>query len=131
MSATLSVATNFVLPDEKVWWFEETWRPIAGKGARRIERIAVKRGDGIAVYENDVGPFDMKRNHVFRAPSYWCYSVAELRELAMRSRENKPMTEPDENVFDVMSQWRRTLEERAARRKHRTVVGPYLRKERS
>lgn len=129
MTNKLYAATNFVLLDERVWWFAETWQRTAAFGDRRIQRMTVKRGDGLAIYEEDVGPFDKDKDHVFNAPCFWQYSVAEMQELAQLSRDSKPLREPEEHL-DLKAAAREDLEERIARKYHRSIVGPHFRKER-
>ena len=128
MSA-LTVATSYVIPDEKVWAFAETWQRTV-LGNRRIQRFQVKRGDALAVYEEDMGAFDPQADHIFSAPMcYWEYSVAEMRELAQLSRDNKPLREPEDRI-DLIGVWAKELDERRMERDHRSTFGPYFKKER-
>lgn len=83
----------------------------------------------MAVYEEDVGPFNPAKDQEFRSPCFWLYSVAEMREVAQLAREDKPLQEP-ENRMDIRRVFLETLEERKAQREHRSVVGPHFRKER-
>lgn len=127
----LTVATSYVLPDEKVWAFAETWQRVPGLGDRRVQRIQVKRGDALAVYEEDVGSFDPDKDHIFSAPMcFFEYSVAEMKELAELSRDNKPLREPEEHM-DILGEWLKDLDEAQMRRDHKSTSRAYFRKERA
>ena len=126
---TATVATAWVSPDEKAYRLTETWQrtPL---GDRRVQRIQVLRDDRIAVYEQDVGPWDMEKDHPFYFPSMGEYSVAEVQEVAMQSREGRPLREPDDRL-DILAAWQRNLDERRMRRDHRSSFGPFIRKVRA
>ena len=129
MTTQITISTDHVLPDEKAYWISESFRAVPGMGYRRIQRIQVLRNDKVVVYEEDMGPWDMLEAHPFQAPSFWEYSVAELREIALQAREQRPVRDPDDHI-DLIAVWARDLDERQMRRDHRSTIGPYFRKER-
>lgn len=125
----VTVATAQVWPDEKAYWLTENWRCDPAGGVRRVQRIAVLRGDEIAVYEEDKGAWDMDVDTPFQVPSFWEYKVAELQEIALHAHEGKPPTDPDDRL-DLIAVWAVELDERRMRRDHRSTFGPHFRKER-
>jgi len=129
-STSKSAVTQYVTPDEKVWAFAETWQRSAGKGDRRIQKFWVLRGDSIAVYEEDVGPFNVDTDHIFDAPMcFWEYSVAEMKELALMSRNNVPPREMDDRL-DLIEAFVRHVDEKNSQARHRSTFGPHFKKER-
>ena len=129
MTEVLTPATAEVSPDEKAYWLIESWQrtPL---GDRRIQRIQVMRGDAIAVYEHDVGPWNIETDQPFQAVSLWEYSVAELQDIAMEARSGKPPTDPDDRM-DILDVWTKQLDERRMRRAHRSTFGHHVRKVRA
>lgn len=127
MNSELSVSTQFISPDEKAYWLTETWRRTA-LGDRRHQEIAVLRGDTIAIYQDDLGAWDINADKPLQIPGFWEYSVGELREMADMVRGDKP---PDRNEpIDLITVWAKELDERRMRRDHTSVSGLYLTKER-
>ena len=94
-----------------------------------MQRIAVLRGDEVAIYEEDMGVWDIEKDRAFQAPSFWEYKVAELQEIAMQAREGKPPRDPDDRM-DIIAEWAVELDERRMRQEHKSTIGPYMRKER-
>ena len=129
MATRLMVATDRVSPDEKAYWLMETWRRDPLLGDRRTLRIAVLRGQEVAVYEEDLGPWDVERDTAFQAPGLWEYSVAELQEIAVMAREGKPPRDPEDRM-DIITVWAKELDEQRMRQEHRSTFGAYLKKER-
>ena len=122
--ATLTPATGYVLKDEKAWLLHEGWSKTP-LGLHRVQRIWVLRDDALAVYVTDMGPAErfpgMQR---FQVPALWEYSVAELQEIADQIRGVKPPDDrPPTPLLEVYCQ---NLEEEAAQRAHRTVIGPAI-----
>jgi hypothetical protein len=123
----LTAATDRVLPDEKAFWLTESWQQTI-LGERRIQRIQVLRGDKIAVYESDMGPWNAATDFPFQAPSFWEYSVAELQEIAEQSRGHVP--DGEEKRIDLVEVWAQELDEKRMERDHVSTFGPLVRKER-
>ena len=123
----LTVATDRVSPDEKAYWLKETPEQTI-LGERRVQRIQVLRGDRIAVYESDMGPWNAATDFPFQAPAFWLYSVAELQEIAEQSRGHVP--DEEEKRIDLLQVWANELDERHMERDHASTFGPLVRKER-
>ena len=126
---TLTPATAAISPDEKAYWLIDSWQQTP-LGLRRIQRITVLRDGMKAVYEHDVGPWDMDTDQPFQFPSLWEYSVAEVQEVAQQAREGRAPRDPDDRI-DLLDVWGKQLDERRQRRAHRSSFGPHARKVRA
>lgn len=129
VASQLVVATDRVWPDERVYWLIEGMRRSPVLGERRIQKIAVLRGDKMAVYEEDKGAWNIEKDTPFLCPSFWEYSVEEVQYIADRARENKVPTEPEEPI-NLIAVWAKDLDEARAKQRHVSVSGSYFRKER-
>ena len=119
-------ATNFVLPDEKAYWFIETWQRVPFLGDRRVQRIVVRRSDELSVFQEDMGPWDWATDRPSQAPGLWQYTVAQLREITDigRGRADPQQYEP----IDIKTVYMEEMDER--RMGHRSVFGRFFKKER-
>ena len=117
--------------DEKAWALHEL-----NRGGKRIQRIWVNRNGEMALYEREVGLVtEWPKANPFQVPSYWEYSVGEIRDIADYLRDPDGAKSPDdrpampERVF--WETYAENLEEKIALRAHRTTSGRYLTVQRS
>lgn len=125
----LAVATSFALKDERVYWFEERWERHAELGDRRVQRAWVVRGDTLARYDQDMGPWDWENDRPSQAPSFWEYSLAECREITDIGRGRK--IPQDDEPIDLVAVWAKDLDERRMQAEHHSISGSLFRKERN
>ena len=124
----ITPATAFALPDEKVYWFIETWQRTPQKGDRRVQRAWVLRGGDMAMYEEDTGAWEWENDRPSQTPALWEYSLAECREITDIGRERK--VPQDNEPIDLMKVWAKELDERRMMAEHRSTFGAYFKKER-
>ena len=127
---SVGVQIHPLLDDEWVEWITENDRPVERQGNHRFQRITVRRGEYEHKFDLDLGPsvlFPGASPFQFFAGGF--YRVGECVEIAARARENR-MPEEDEPL-DLLDSWTRKVDEKAARRAHRSVSGPHFSKERS
>ena len=118
--------------DEKAAWLHEELRDVPMKGQHRFQRITVLRGDKLAVYELELGPQEDALPAPFNIASkvgndrieHWAYSVAEIRELADRLREQKAPEQIERT--DLVPAWFNELDERMQWRRRRSVYGSLI-----
>ena len=135
--------TTFVSMDEPCFSLAEVNLPDPrpGYGVRRVRLLHVVRGDRLAEYSEDLGPADWYHEQL-RVPgavtdptnghTEILHTVGELCDIADWVRSGKSQAEQSGLApGDLWGQWRRQQEEKAAARRHRSVFGPVIRRQRN
>lgn len=142
----LEIEHDALRKDEMAVCLQEYDEPVPGQGMRRMQYIAVVRGEEIASFRVDLGPagsfvihpapIDIRAGVVgANGRLYGCMNVEAIMEMAdqMRSRpmaqlvQEELLAGPEEFAREINEE----LHEGKMRQRNTSVSGPLYRKERS